>query len=248
MGQKNPWQTSLLWAVVRSRCALSKYLEQKDDLHAGRKPRQVSETGVTVKDLANAFLNHKQALVDSGELTPRTFEDYTEVATLVVNHFGKSRSVIDLGPDDFAELRNKLAKRWGLHRLARTIQHIRSMFLFAFDQELIEKPVRHGKVFKGPNRKAMRLHKARQGKKLFSREEIHKLLGATGPQLKAMILLGINCGYGNADCGTLPQSALDLDVAHNLWWGLARTRWGRVYSDNYFSPATTLTTITNPPL
>jgi integrase len=26
-----------------------------------------------------------------------------------------------------------------------------------------------------------------------------------------MILLGINCGFGNADCGHLPQSALDLD-------------------------------------
>jgi integrase len=28
--------------------------------------------------------------------------------------------------------------------------------------------------------------------------------------MKAMILLGVNCGYGNADCGTLPLSALDL--------------------------------------
>jgi integrase len=26
-----------------------------------------------------------------------------------------------------------------------------------------------------------------------------------------MILLGVNCGFGNADCGTLPLSALDLD-------------------------------------
>ena len=30
------------------------------------------------------------------------------------------------------------------------------------------------------------------------------------PSLKAMILLGVNCGFGNADCGTLPLSALDL--------------------------------------
>ncbi len=26
-----------------------------------------------------------------------------------------------------------------------------------------------------------------------------------------MILLGVNCGFGNADCGTLPLAALDLD-------------------------------------
>jgi integrase len=31
--------------------------------------------------------------------------------------------------------------------------------------------------------------------------------------LKAMLLLGINCGFGNADCGTLPLSAVDLDNA-----------------------------------
>src|SRR5215469_4328832 len=46
--------------------ALKKYLEQKDALHAGRKPREVS-AGVTVKDVANAFMRAKQALVDAGE-------------------------------------------------------------------------------------------------------------------------------------------------------------------------------------
>jgi hypothetical protein len=29
--------------------------------------------------------------------------------------------------------------------------------------------------------------------------------------LKAMILLGINCGFGNSDCAALPQKPLDLD-------------------------------------
>src|SRR5262245_53194372 len=56
--------------------ALQKYLEQKDALHAGRKPRPDSE-GQTIKDLVNAFLNHKQALVNTGELSPRTWADYT---------------------------------------------------------------------------------------------------------------------------------------------------------------------------
>jgi hypothetical protein len=41
--------------------ALAKYLAERDALHAGRKPREVSE-GVTVKELCDAYLNHKQAL------------------------------------------------------------------------------------------------------------------------------------------------------------------------------------------
>src|SRR5881409_137273 len=51
--------------------ALAKYNEQKDALHAGRTPRPETE-GLTVKELANTFLNRKQALVDSGELKQRT--------------------------------------------------------------------------------------------------------------------------------------------------------------------------------
>lgn len=51
--------------------ALAKYLAEKDALHAGRKPREDVE-GYTVKMLCNGFLNAKQALVDSSELTRRS--------------------------------------------------------------------------------------------------------------------------------------------------------------------------------
>src|SRR5207248_11558195 len=53
--------------------ALKKYLEQKDALHAGRKPRG-DTAGATVKELVNAFLNAKRALVESGELTNRSWQ------------------------------------------------------------------------------------------------------------------------------------------------------------------------------
>src|SRR4051794_19763554 len=55
--------------------ARNKYLEQKDALHAGRKPRPDTEV-LTVKELCNHFLNTKQALVDAGELSPRTWAEY----------------------------------------------------------------------------------------------------------------------------------------------------------------------------
>src|SRR5262249_49870636 len=64
-----PWTTSE--PDRGERAALDKYLAEKDALHAGRKPRPDPEA-LTVKDAANAFLNAKQALVDAGELSPRT--------------------------------------------------------------------------------------------------------------------------------------------------------------------------------
>ena len=84
--------------------ALAKYLEQKDALHAGRKPRESTE-GTTVKDACNAFLIEKKALVAAGELSPRTWAEYKAMAGELVAHVGKSRLAADLDPNDFAGLR-----------------------------------------------------------------------------------------------------------------------------------------------
>jgi integrase len=82
---------------------------------------------------------------------------------------------------------------------------------YASDNDLIDRPVRYGSSFKRPSKKTLRIDRAKKGARLFTREEIHQLLGAAGVQMKAMILLGINCGFGNADCGSLPLTAVDLE-------------------------------------
>jgi integrase len=58
---------------------------------------------------------------------------------------------------------------------------------------------------------------------MFSAEEIHRLLGVAGVQVRAMILLGINGGFGNADCGTLPRSAVNLETG---WIDYPRPKTG----------------------
>ena len=166
--------------------ALAKYLEQKDALHAGRKPRADPEA-LIVKDLCNAFLNAKQALVDAGELARLTWGDYKSACVEIVAAFGKTRLVGDLGPDDFAAMRNRMVKKWGHHRLSKTIQFVRCVFKHAYDAGLIDRPSRFGPGFKRPSKKTIRLHRAKQGPKLFTAEEIRRLLDAAGVQMKAMI-------------------------------------------------------------
>jgi integrase len=190
--------------------ALAKYLDQRDALHAGRKPREASD-GTTVRELCNAFLNAKAASRDAGELVPRSWQDYKDACDLIVSHFGKGRLVEDLEPEDFAELRQSMAKRWGPGTLGNVINRMRVAFKFAADNGLISRPVRYGQNFKRPSRKTLRIDKAKKGPKLFKVEEIRALLQAAAMPLKAMILLGINCGFGNADCGSLPLTALDLE-------------------------------------
>src|SRR5262245_19075848 len=120
--------------------ALAKYLEQKDALHAGRKPRE-DTGGLSVKELANRFLNGKQALVDAGERDGRMGGEYQEGCVLLVKYLGKPRLVAGLDPDDFAQVRNRMAKRWGPVRLGNAVQRVRSVFKHAADAGLIDRPV-----------------------------------------------------------------------------------------------------------
>jgi integrase len=209
--------------AAAAEAALDEYEKQKDDLHAGRKPRP-DPAAVTVDEACAEFLFHKRGLVETGELSPQTLAGYERAVSFLTGVVDKKRLMADLGPDDFATLRNRLAKRYGPHGLGTAIQCVRCVCKYACDAGLIDRPIRFGPGFKRPSKKVLRLHKAKQGPKLFTAEEIHALVqgvlvvGNNGPELvkagaavKAQILLGINCGFGNTDCGTLPLSAIDWD-------------------------------------
>ena len=90
------------------------------------------------------------------------------------------------------------------------VQRIRSVFKFGFDVGLMGTPMRLGPGFVRPSKKTIRLERPRKGPRMFEASELREILDAATQPLKAMILLGVNCGFGNADCGTLPLAALDL--------------------------------------
>lgn len=193
--------------------ALDLYLEQKDDLHAGRKPRKAgTPEGLEVREVVNAFLTHKGNQRDTGELRSSSFASYYRSCAKVVDYFGARRLVVDLRPEDFAGLRSEMAKTLGLRELGKRIQEVRSLFKYGYDSGMMDRPIRFGPEFRRPSQKVMRRAKAGSPRSMLTAEEIRTLIGATdSPQLKAMILLGVNAGFGQTDCATLPLSAVDLD-------------------------------------
>ena len=217
--------------------ALQKYLDQRDDLHAGRTPRSTGD-GLTIAGLCNQFLNAKAAMMKNGELAEITFRNYHRSCRRIIDVLGKTRLVDDLRADDFAELRAALAETLGLASLKTEIQSIRVVFKFAFDQRLIQQPINFGQSFNKPSRKVLR--QARQqnqknGKRMFEADELRRILDAldgnvegevlknhkltseykiipANPVMKAMVLLAINTGFGQSDIANLPQSAFNFDA------------------------------------
>lgn len=189
--------------------ALAKYLDQRDDLHAGRTPR-ARRDGLTVRDLLNHFLTAKKDMMDSGEITQRTFYDYHATCERIGQTFGLTRLVDDLHADDFGRLRSTMTRKWGPATVGNEIQRVRVLFKYAYDAGLVDQPIRYGPAFKRPSRRILRRARREAGSRMFEANEIIMMMDAAGPQLRAMILLGINCGFGNGDVGRLPIKALDL--------------------------------------
>ena len=194
--------------------ALQKYLDEKDDLYAGRTPRVASD-GLTVADLANRFLTAKKQFLDLGEITLGTWRSYHEECETVVATFGKNRRVDDLASDDFARLRavlstgqnGKLCPSTIKNRLWRVI----SLFKYAHDSRLVDIPVHFGPDFKIPPKREFRKFRQSRGKRVFEAHELRAVLDSATQPLKTMILLACNGGLGQTDIANLPLSAIDFE-------------------------------------
>ena len=218
--KEDSWQDALLCPVGQPDEAIQKFLAQRDDLYAGRTPRP-TEPGPVLRELVNRFLTTKQDKLDNGELGQRTFHDYHSCCQRVVDFFHRERRIADIDTRDFELLRLELAKTRGPVALAGEIQRVRTLFKYAYDAGIIDAPIRFGPSFRKPSRKTIREARQRKGPRMFEADQIRAMLIEAEQPLHAMILLGINCGFGNNDVGRLPKTAVDME---NGWISFPRPK------------------------
>ncbi|MHB8969738.1 MAG: tyrosine-type recombinase/integrase [Pirellulaceae bacterium] len=189
--------------------ALAEYMRVKEDLEAGRIPKPADEDRVTLLRAVQVFLTHKTHQVATGELGSRSFDSYYDSCEAMLAYFGKTVFVDQLRPGDLLAYRHKLAKTRNATSIANEVTRVRTVFHFAFENGLIDRPVRFGE-FKRPAKSVMRRERAAKGIRMFEPAELRRILAEANPQVKAMVLLAVNCGFGNTDVTTLPHSAVDL--------------------------------------
>ena len=213
--------------------ALAKYLDEVHEIQAGRDPRKtgvvrVSSVELSVADLCNLFLERQQQRADAGKITRRHFSDCLKTSRRLVEHFGKFTRAMAMRANDFQSYQAAFPSTWGTSMISGEIQRVRSAFKWAFESDLIPSIPNFGPDFRKPNktearREKQQREKKRGGKLDFSAEEIQTLLGASTGWLHASILLGLNGGMGNADCGRLSTTFLKLGSG---WYDLAREKTG----------------------
>jgi integrase len=203
--------------------ALQEWLDQKDFLLAGRQ-RRVITGALTVADLANMVFTRKVSQYRLGEIKLGTLDAWRKICALVVRQFGRNQAVEDLGADDFQRLMESELIDKAPSTRSFFISYIRSLFNFAYndEQRLISAPVLFGTAFRKPKLARWRNPKKGEGR-VFTREQIREIISSTKRAGRAMVLLGINCGFGNYDCATLSFRDLDLEAR---WHAHARPKTG----------------------
>jgi integrase len=194
--------------------ALTRYLTEKDDILAGRDPRARKTEAYTLGKLCNEFVNAKKAALDRGQVTAQHFRNLFEACERLVAFFGGGKAAEAIGPDDFERFGNSFPSTWKLRRRKREVGAVRSVFSYGVKQEKLVR-TRFG-TFQQPTKKELTVERQigerKHGNRDFTPKQLRTIIDAAPIPLKAMVLLGVNVGYGNTDCSTLPLAYVDLDA------------------------------------
>ena len=190
--------------------ALQRHNNEYPFLKEGITPPDSFE-GWRVGDLVNEFLSVQEDRLRLGEIEQVTFDSLEYVGKLLVHYIPKHRAVASLAPTDFRKLRNAIVERFAPTNARVNMSRIRSIFKFAYDEQLIDKPVVYGRGFDSPSKATIRKARNKKPKKLFDPKQIKLLIEKASPALKAMILLACNTGMNNADLGNMEFRHIDLE-------------------------------------
>lgn len=202
--------------------ALERYVRERPYLDRGELPPAYPCGKATLRDVCDAFLADRDSKRKAGEITPRTFAEYLDVAQRMCDGLGKDVAFESITPATLLGYRRKLQRTRNSVSLGSEIGRCRVILRFAYENGIVDRPIRFGD-FRKPAKRQLRRERAGKGSKLATPAELRALLENADVQLRGMILLGVNCGFSGSDCGQLPASALDLK---NGWLEFPRPKTG----------------------
>ena len=164
---------------------------------------------LTLRQAADRFVESKRKAVERGELRERTLDELRR-STDKFCEIIPCDLVSHIEPDHFTLFRDLRAATLNVVSIGNEITRVRSWFKFLHAAKIIKHAPDFGPDFRKPSARILRRHRKASGKKLFSASDIMSLNDEAGTTLRAMIFLGINCGFGPGDCANLPTSAIDL--------------------------------------
>ncbi len=192
--------------------ALRKYEMAKAKLLMGEDPFDKSAqpskrtSSKTIGDIVDRFTKAKKEDHKRGLITARTLKQVTYEIGRFKDQHGRV-SISSLTPEKWSQIGQSFPENWSLGMFNTRVKIVRSCFNYAMDAGWIE-PMRYGK-FCVVKQGVLKKHKAKKPQKLYTPEEILKILEFCSDDLKACILLTLSTGMGGTDLSLLRMSDIE---------------------------------------
>jgi integrase len=184
--------------------ALQKYLDQATYLHGCQNnlPKPTGDN-MTLKQLCDMYLKYQYSKLLANDLTAKHHNDQISSLNKLMTFLGPGRRIKSIQTLDLQNYKRRLQKSYGsVCRLNLHISIMKAMFHWARKNDILENIPNIDAISRGNI-----VHKERF---TFNSEQINKLLSVADVKMRAMIWLGLNCGFGCTDCSELQWADLDL--------------------------------------
>jgi integrase len=187
--------------------ALEKYLAQATYLHGAQSlVQKISNGKMTLKQLCDLYLRYQNSRVLVGDITAKHYNDLTYSLSRFMVFLGHGCRIENISTLDLQNYKRKLQSSYpSIDRQNLHIGLMKAMFHWARKNDVLESI---------PNIDAISKDRVvHKEKYTFNKKQIRKLLSTADVKMKAMIWLGLNCGFGCTDCSRLKWE--DLDFKNN---------------------------------
>jgi integrase len=173
----------------------------------------------SLKRSADKYVESRRLMQGSGEISYQHYKDIERTLRGLTDFLGP-KAMAGITSEDFGAWRAHLRKTNGPVALGNHIMRVRAFFNWAKRAKIIS-CVPDCDALRKPSRKELRLARASRGSRMFTPKELRHLLAHSGPQMRAMILLGLNAGLG-------PKDLADLRTRHlqDAWLDYPRPKTG----------------------
>lgn len=201
--------------------ALELWLEQKDDLLAGRKPRErAGVKQVSIQDACDHYLDHIEENVQKGKRSQHWYDDVRCTCRIIKETLGGHWAIESLDSVDFKTLfdRFEVTGTGDSASPVTTKGHVhrtRSMLNWLMKAGYVKTVPQYGVNFDAPSQQEIDRNRDQRQTKLFSRSHVRAILRQTkgdsddDQRMHAAILLAINTGCQNEDIQTMRFKDID---------------------------------------
>ena len=185
--------------------ALDKYLAQSTYLHGAQSLAQkISNGKMTLRQLCNLYLHYQNSRVLVGDITAKHYNDSKYSLDRLMAFLGPGCRIENISTLDLQNYKRKLQSSYpSIDRQNLHIGLMKAMFHWARKNDVLESI---------PNIDAISKDRVvHKEKYTFNKKQIRKLFSVADVKMKAMIWLGLNCGFGCTDCSRLQWKDIDFN-------------------------------------